>query len=106
MIPALVGFVFTFLINKSAFGQINPATIKYAADEISPGTFIFWPISLEEPSIEAVRPLVLIFAPNPESISSVWLREITGSDTDVTPSAYKPAKSTQDFTWADATGEL
>ena len=56
MMPALVGFVFTFLISKSAFSQINPATIKYAADDISPGTSIFWPISFGLPTIEAVRP--------------------------------------------------
>ena len=38
---ALVGFKPTFLITKLEFGRIKPATIKKAADEISPQIFIF-----------------------------------------------------------------
>ncbi|SFV76270.1 hypothetical protein MNB_SUP05-10-177 [hydrothermal vent metagenome] len=36
---------------------------------------------------------------------SVWSRVGAGSVTQVSPSAYKPAKSTQDFTCAEATGK-
>ncbi|MNW22308.1 hypothetical protein D3C71_2237130 [compost metagenome] len=43
-------------------------------------------------------------APNPRIMRSVWSRVITGSMTVVMPGALRPAKSTADFTWADATG--
>ena len=35
---------------------------------------------------------------------SVWSRVTAGSTTVVSPSAYSPASSTADFTWALATG--
>ena len=56
--------------------------------------------------MEAVVPSEVTLAPKEQSISSVWLRESTGSVTLVIPSAYKPAKRIQDFTWADATFEV
>ena len=39
--PSLVGFMPTFLMSISEFGTISPAAIKYAAEEMSPGTSIF-----------------------------------------------------------------
>ena len=47
--------------------------------------------------MDAVVPSEVTLAPNERSISSVWLRESTGSVTLVIPSAYKPAKSIQEF---------
>ena len=43
-------------------------------------------------------------APAAASIRSVWSRLGTGSRTRVSPAASSPASSTQDFTWALATG--
>jgi hypothetical protein len=42
--------------------------------------------------------------PAPASIRSVWSRLGAGSTTLVVPAAARPASSTQDFTWALATG--
>ena len=41
IIPSLVGLIPTFLMVISEFSAIRPATRKYAAEEISPGTMIF-----------------------------------------------------------------
>src|SRR5438270_5896096 len=43
-------------------------------------------------------------APQAASSSSVWARVATGSRTTVSPLAPRPARSTQDLTWALATG--
>ena len=44
IMPALVGFMFTFRKVISELGTIRPAAKKYAAEEMSPGTFISCPV--------------------------------------------------------------
>ena len=95
----------TLRSSTSEFGTRRAAAMKYAAEEISPGTFTFCPISRGFGTMEAVVPSVRTSAPKYRSISSEWFRDMTGSVTFVIPSAYNPASSTQDFTWADATGD-
>ena len=43
-------------------------------------------------------------APIAASIRSVWSRDARGSITVVAPGACRPASSTADLTWAEATG--
>jgi hypothetical protein len=42
----------------------------------------------------------------PSVTRSVWSRVATGSMTVVRPGVLRPASSTADFTWAEATGSL
>src|SRR6185369_10643264 len=50
-IPVLVGLIPTPLIRISEPGTISPATMKNAAEEMSPGTAIAWPLSSLPPLI-------------------------------------------------------
>jgi hypothetical protein len=87
-----------------------------AADEKSPGTSNRSPRSDDAgwtvirrtgppPAVGIVRSSSLaIRAPHARSMRSVWSRVVAGSVTCVSPAASRPAKSTQDFTWALATG--
>ena len=105
-IPARVSLMPTFLIVISESGVIKPATMKNAAEEMSPGTSICCPCNVSGGVMVQVFPSDTISAPKERSILSVWSLERAGSVTLVFPSAYNPARRTQDFTWADATGEL
>ena len=68
--PVLVGFSPTFFNIILEFGTINPATIKYAADDISPQISIVFGSSSYF-SIVVVVLLTDIFAPMYLSIISV-----------------------------------
>ena len=48
----------------------------------------------------------VILAPKPLSMRSVWSRVGVGSITVVLPGVLRPAKSTADFTCAEATGSV
>ena len=63
------------------------AAIKYAAEEISPGTTTFCPVSFGSGCIETVVPSLKISAQKERSISSEWFLERKGSVTVVSPSA-------------------
>ena len=84
---------------------IVAATTNGAADEKSPGTTTSSRCRLATGDT-ATRPgRRSTGAPAWRSIRSVWSRVATGSSTTVTPrSAKRPASSTHDFTWAEATG--
>ena len=91
-IPARVGLIPTFLIRSSDSGTNSPAAIKYAAEEMSPGTMIFCPYNSSQGKTEAVACpsfslLAETRAPKQFNINSVWLRDNTGSVTEVTSSA-------------------
>ena len=86
-IPSLVGLIPTFLMVMHELGVISPATRKYVADDMSPGTRIFCPKSFEAGFTVAVVPSVLISPPNDLSMSSVWFLDTYGSVTLVSPSA-------------------
>lgn len=86
------------------FGTINPATIKYAADEISPQTSIVLGSNCDFSTV-TVFLSTLMFAPIYLSIISVWLREIYGSVNVVFPSTFNPASNMQDLTCAEASFE-
>ena len=62
-IPSLVGLIPTFLRRISLPGVRSPAAIKYAAEEISPGTLISRPFNTGSGSMEAVVPAEDTFAP-------------------------------------------
>ena len=64
---------------------------------MSPGTSICWACSDFGGVMVQVVPSVRISAPKERSIRSVWSLDSAGSVTLVSPSAYKPARSTQDF---------
>ena len=53
-IPARVGLMPVFSIRISESGTMSPAAIKYAAEEISPGTVIFCPYRSVHGRMEAV----------------------------------------------------
>ena len=88
----------------SSRGPISPASIRNAAEEKSPGTSIRVARNGCLP-IRQVRPLVRsIDIPKLGSIRSVWSRVGTGSLTQVSPRAPRPASNIADFTCALATG--
>ena len=62
-IPSRVGLVPTFLRRISLFGTRSPAAIKYAAEEISPGTRISLPYREGSGLTEAVVPSEVTSAP-------------------------------------------
>ena len=108
MTPVRVGLTPTRSMVTAAPGVIAAATRKKAAEEISPGTSTRQargrcpPRSLTEANPPALsRPSAI---PKPRSMRSVWSRQGPGSRTVVSPSAYSPASSRQDLTWALATG--
>ena len=70
-IPSLVGLIPTFFIVISEFGVRRPAAIKYAAEDISPGTWMCCAFSLEAGLTVAVVPSLLISTPKDSNINSV-----------------------------------
>ena len=56
IIPALVGLIPTFLIRISEPGTREAAAMKYAADEISPGTWILRASSSSQVRVRACHP--------------------------------------------------
>ncbi len=105
MIPVRVGLIPTPLILICEFCKTRQAMIKKAAEEISPGTVICLAFNSEIPSIKTVLPLTSTGAPRYFNIRSVWSLDGESSVRLVLPAAYSPARRTQDFTWALATGE-
>ena len=90
--PALVGLIPTPRIVRAESGTISAAAMKYAAEDISPGTPILIPCrSSPGCSTAAAAPWAscssCISAPKAESILSVWSRDSAGSLTTVSPSA-------------------
>ena len=78
--------------------------MKKAADEKSPGTSMRAASSRAGGCSVALPPRATTSTPKLCSIRSVWSRVTAGSTTVVAPSAYRPASSSADFTWALATG--
>ena len=54
MTPVLVGFILTELRSKLEFSEMQPATIKNAAEEISLGTSISLPSKEPPPTKEII----------------------------------------------------
>ena len=102
--PVRVGFTPTWGRVSSLSSAMEAPTRKNAAEEMSAGTS-------RGPAASGVPPVTVLVAPSrrtgtpkPPSIRSVWSRVGAGSVTEVSPSAYRPASNTADFTWADAIG--
>src|SRR5699024_6818666 len=104
IIPVLVSFNPTFFKVILLFGTMAPATIKNAAEEISPGTVTFTGVNVSTGSIVTDKPSVLMFAPNALNIFSVWSLVFANSITVVLPCANNPANNMADFTCALFTG--
>ena len=102
--PVRVGFISTLRIVTSDPGTIEAATIQKPADDGSPGTSISRARSSASPRIDTTSPSTVSSAPKPRSIRSLWSRVGTLSMTRVMPGVLRPASSTADFTWAEATG--
>ena len=101
--PERVGLMPTPESLISALGCIAPATSQNAAPLMSPGTEMSTGCSSERATV-TLSPFTSIFAPIADIMRSVWSRDIAGCLTVVSPSAWMPAMSRLDFTWADATG--
>ena len=102
--PMRVGLIPTWVSSRSEPGAMLAATRKKAAEEISAGTSISVAVSALPPVTAITPSSTLTGQPKPPSMRSVWSRVGAGSVTEVQPSAYRPASSTQDFTWALAMG--
>ena len=77
-----------------------------AAEDGSPGTWMS-PSSSSSCWVSSIRsPSRLMRAPARASRRSVWSRLGSGSITAVVPAASRPAISTHDLTWAEATGSV
>ena len=63
IIPVLVGLIPTFFIMTCEFGHIRAAAIKYAAEEMSPGTCISLAVSSFTGFTVIVLPSLVISAP-------------------------------------------
>ena len=108
--PVRVGFSMMFSITMSEPGVMRAATMGKAAEDGSPGTSRACAFSSCWPSMVMWRPSgfcsTVICAPKPFSMRSVWSRVGVGSITVVLPGVLRPASSTADFTWAEATGSV
>ncbi len=102
--PVRVGFTPTSLIISSESSVIMAPTMRKAAEDRSPGTVISVPINSPVFFIDTVLFSTAIPAPKSSSILSVWSRLFSGSVTLVSPSAYRPARRSDDFNCALATG--
>ena len=80
------------------------ATRNGAADEMSPGISTSSSRSVSARSTETLVGRRVTRAPARSRRRSVWSRVAIGSTTVVRPSDWTPARSTADFTWAEATG--
>ena len=89
-------------------GVIRAATSGKAAEDGSPGTLTRVPVSDWPPGRMMRRSgpayVTSTCAPKARSMRSVWSRVASGSITSAPPSAWRPASSTADFTWADGSG--
>ena len=84
-------------------GMIVAATIRNAADEISPGTSILSSCSRSTGLITTRPPVVWTVAPAARNMRSVWSRVAVSSITVVGPSARRAASSKADLTCAEET---
>ena len=89
-------------------GTRSAAATGKAAEDGSRGTATGWATSSGRPVRVMTRPSsvtsVVICAPKPASIRSVWSRVGSASITTVSPGAFSPARSTADLICALATG--
>ena len=102
--PIRVQFTPTSRTSTRDPGTMTAAAIMNAADERSPGTVRLCASSASARARLTSAPERRTATPAPASMRSVWSRLGAGSVTVVSPSADSPAISTQDFTWALATG--
>ena len=89
-IPVRVGLIPTLFRRRRLPAMIVPATRKYAAELMSPGTVISlgaWKLSSSTGKTVTLVPLRSRWTPKPVSICSVWSREMYGSVTVVGASA-------------------
>ena len=103
--PVRPGFRLTPVTRTPGSPRSTPATIAKAADEKSPGTRTSGSASpCTGPATPTMPSRSITSTPAARSMRSVWSRDGTGSRTQVSPLAFRPASSTQLFTWALAMG--
>ena len=102
--PTRVQFALMSVITIREPFTNTAAAMWKAADEGSPGTWIE-PSSSSSCWVSEMRsPSRVMWQPARASRRSVWSREGSGSTTVVVPEASRPAISTHDLIWAEATG--
>ncbi len=101
--PRRAGPLYTPATATSLPGTTHPATTKKADAEGSPGTVRETGSRLDaltRTTLPSPQGSTVMSAPASASISSVWVRVVTGSRTTVVPLAESPARRMADFTWA------
>ena len=106
-IPVRVGLTPMSWRTISEWGIRQAATMKKAAEEMSPGTRAFT-AARSWPGVNEITPFpsLVMAAPRALSMRSVWSRAGPGSLIVVGLEACNPAKRMADLTWALATGRV